>query len=111
MSVLLRGWDSPAAFCRVGIAHQLLSCLDRVVRGRCPPYVYFRVLARPPGRRGCSGLQLFKRKVLCDEAHRAVGEGEVGPARMAAAEDAGPILQRGEIASRRHPVVDRLREC
>ena len=111
MSVLLRGWDSPAAFCRVGTAHPCYRVLDQVLVGECPRYAYLGgdhdLLSGASAQR----LQLFKRKFLCDKSHRAVGEGEVGPARMAAAEDAGPILQRGEIATRRHPVVDRLWEC
>ena len=51
---------------------------------------------------------MFKRKLLCDKSHRAVGEGEVGPAGMAATEDAGPILDCGKVAAGRHPVVDLL---
>src|SRR5262249_58473937 len=55
----------------------------------------------------CSGLERLQRDALLHEAHGAVGEGEVGAARMAAAEGAGPILTRGEISAGRHPVVDR----
>src|SRR5262245_27564821 len=43
------------------------------------------------------GLQRQERRTLAQEAHGAVGEGEVGTARMAAAEGALPILQRGGI--------------
>src|SRR5262249_13118905 len=52
-------------------------------------------------------LEGLQRDALAHEAHVAVGEGEVGPARMAAAEGAHPILQRATISPVRHPVVDR----
>ena len=51
-------------------------------------------------------LQLFQRKVLSHEACRAIREGEVGAARMAAAECAGPILHREAIRRGRRLVVD-----
>src|SRR5262249_14004840 len=51
-----------------------------------------------------------QRSAVAQEARGAVGEGEVGAARMAAAEGTAPILQRGHISPARHPVVDwRLR--
>ena len=43
---------------------------------------------------GAQRLQLFQRKVLSHEACRAIREGEVGAARVAAAEGADSILQR-----------------
>src|SRR5262249_26265617 len=53
------------------------------------------------------GLERSQRRTLAQKAHGAVGEGEVGPPRMAAAEGACPILQRGKVCPGRHPVVDR----
>src|SRR5262245_23141150 len=53
------------------------------------------------------GLERWQWRPLAQEAHGAVGEGKVCASRMAAAEGAGPILQRGEISPGRHPVVDR----
>src|SRR5262249_42616748 len=41
------------------------------------------------------GLERWQRRALAHEAHGAVGEGEVGPARMAAAEGAHPSLEGG----------------
>ena len=49
-------------------------------------------------------LQLFQRKVLSHEACRAIREGEIGPARMAAAEGAGSIVET--ICRGRRLVVD-----
>ena len=59
---------------------------------------------------GAQRLQLFKRKVFSNEAYRAIREGEVGAARMPAAECAGPILDGGKIPARRHSVIDRRGE-
>src|SRR5262249_13911360 len=53
------------------------------------------------------GLERWQRRAVAQEAHGAVGEGEVGPARVAAAEGADPIIQRLTISAGRHPVVDR----
>jgi hypothetical protein len=47
-----------------------------------------------PASTRAQGLQHSKRYAVAHEAHGAVGEGEVGAARMAAAEGADPILHR-----------------
>src|SRR4029079_14049544 len=90
VSVLLRGWDSPAAFfCRSPLRPNSRSnaCL------RCLGYLVARACTLV--------LQLFKRKVIRDESYGAVGQGEVGAVRMAAAERARSILKRREIATAR----------
>src|SRR5262245_20705846 len=91
---------------------------------RAPPaaFVCAPILSRPRRRRCAGGsrqrdyfaagarAQRLKRGqvgLVTQEAHGAVGEGEVGTARMAAAEGAGPILQRGSTSPGQHPVVDR----
>ena len=56
-------------------------------------------------------LQLFQREVLSDEARRAIREGEVGAARVAAAEGADPIVHRRTIGLGRRLVVDLRRRC
>src|SRR5436305_6820235 len=75
-----------------------------------PPMEVVSVIAgrdRLPAGPRAQGLQYRQRDAVPQEPDRAVGEGEVGPARVAAAEDTGPVLQGGEVALRRHPVVDR----
>src|SRR5262249_27762223 len=56
----------------------------------------------PAGPRAQS-LERGQRCTVAEEAHGAVGEGEVGAARMAAAKGATPILQRGKVSHGRHP--------
>src|SRR5262249_16173126 len=69
--------------------------------GRSRQRDYFAAVAR------AQGLERVQVGGLAQEAHGAVGEGEVGAARMAAAEGADPIQQRGQIAPRQHFVIDR----
>src|SRR5262249_37048411 len=52
-------------------------------------------------------LQHWQRCAVAQEVHRSVGEGEVGTARMAAAEGATPITKRLDISPGWHSVVDR----
>src|SRR5262249_27752307 len=58
---------------------------------------------------GAQRLQRLQRSAFAQELHVAVGEGEIGAARMAAAEGIHAILDCGKIAVGRHAVVDPYR--
>src|SRR5262245_50386417 len=60
-----------------------------------------------PARPRAQSLERGQGHAVAQEAHVAVGEGEVGTMHVAAAEGALPIKQRGGISVGRHPVVDR----
>src|SRR5262245_54528089 len=87
---------------------------------RMPPPSSLVVVSRndfPAGARA-QRLEGCQRDVLAQEAHRAVGEGEVGPARMAAPEGTQTVVFRAVIAHElfprnagRHPVIDRHRRA
>src|SRR5262249_18010038 len=62
---------------------------------------YFPAAAR------AEGLKREQGRAVAHEAHGAVDEGEVSPARVAAAEGAGPVEKCGDISVGPHFVVDR----
>ena len=109
MRSLLRGKPHRPLFVTVGVAHQMLSCLDQVLVGGTRPTFISWCLGNLVACAGAQGLQRFQFKVIRHEACRAIGEREVGSPWMAAAKSAHSILQGRKIAARRHQVVDRHR--
>src|SRR5262249_45743925 len=56
---------------------------------------------------GAQRLERLQRCAFAQELHGAIGESEVGAARMTASEGAEPVEHRGQISPERPPIADR----